>query len=182
MAGSDGGGRDEGASPQRCTPRGPRERAARDLRFSQGIIDSLDASLCVLDGEGTIVAVNRAWREFAALQGGTEQRTGPGVNYLAICQEAAAQGEADAVRVAEGIRRVLADGQVGFEHLYRMGEDYFIVRIASLDTDEEGGATFGGDPSGRLRHQAHGGGHASGPGRGRAGQPGQVGIPLRHEP
>lgn len=139
MAGSNGWEGDKGDTPEPCADRTQRVRAARDLRFSQGIIDSLDASLCVLDPEGTIVAVNRAWREFAALQGGAEQRTGPGVNYLTICREAAAQGEADAVKVAEGIRRVLADGQDKFQHLYRMGEDYFIVRIASLDTDEEGG-------------------------------------------
>ncbi|MBK1690884.1 ATP-binding protein [Ectothiorhodospira mobilis] len=120
---------------RREAERALRAREAKDLRFSQGIIDSLDASLCVLDSEGTIVAVNRAWREFAALQGASEQRTGPGVNYLAICQEAAARGEADAVKVAEGIHRVLADGQAQFEHLYPMGEDYFIVRIAPLEMD-----------------------------------------------
>ncbi|MFP4244947.1 MAG: PAS domain S-box protein [Ectothiorhodospira sp.] len=115
-----------------------REREARDLRFSQGIIDSLSATLCVLDEQGTIVAVNRAWREFAALQGASERRTGPGVNYLAICHKAAEEGEADAAKVAEGIQRVLADGQAIYEHTYGMGSDHFIVRISPLHGGEAG--------------------------------------------
>lgn len=52
------------------------------------VLDVLPAHLCVLGAGGEILWVNRAWREFAAENGGLPERTGIGSNYLQACRPA----------------------------------------------------------------------------------------------
>ena len=63
--------------------------ALRESRaFAQSILDSVDAEIAVIDGEGKIVAVNAAWSRFSdenAKDSRSAVRTAPGVNYLNIC-------------------------------------------------------------------------------------------------
>jgi PAS domain S-box-containing protein len=88
-----------------------RNRAAETLRrreeLQRAILASLAPHIAVLDRTGSIVAVNPAWESFARDNGGSPERTGVGVNYLAICEAAAGTGAAEAIRAAEGIRAVL---------------------------------------------------------------------------
>ncbi len=52
------------------------------------IVEALPAQVALLDTQGLIISVNRAWRQFAeanALQG---KRCGIGVNYLDVCDGA----------------------------------------------------------------------------------------------
>ena len=69
-----------------------RVEAREDLRraadFWQGTMDSLAAHVAVLDGAGAIVAVNRAWRRFAARDGAGNGAIGE--RYVAPGQEARA--------------------------------------------------------------------------------------------
>ena len=69
-------------------------------------LDALEAQICVLDANGTILVVNKAWGDFAVANGGSIERSGIGVNYLEICDRAAAQGDTNAVMAAQGIRAV----------------------------------------------------------------------------
>ena len=48
-------------------------------------VDGLPAPLCVLDAQGQILLVNRAWRRFALDNGGDPARSAEGTNYLAAC-------------------------------------------------------------------------------------------------
>ncbi len=76
------------------------------------VLDSLSAHIAVLDGEGTITAVNAAWRRYAERNGGNAVCL-PGVNYLAVCRRASAgAGWADANAALEGVARVLG-GEAG---------------------------------------------------------------------
>ena len=88
------------------------EAAAANLReserFNRATLDALGAQVAVLDAEGTILATNTAWREFARENGGDPRETGEGVNYLGVCERAAAAGDRDAAEVVAGIRRVIA--------------------------------------------------------------------------
>src|SRR5689334_11621089 len=59
---------------------------------SRTVLDSLTAHLAVLDLSGTIVAVNRAWRNFAAANAPDGAHVSEGANYLRVCDEA--EGEA----------------------------------------------------------------------------------------
>ena len=72
------------------------------------IVNSLSAHVAVLDEKGVIVKTNRAWREFG-LQNGMEGRPDSiGVNYLDICEMAAADGEREGELVAIGIEKILS--------------------------------------------------------------------------
>ena len=78
------------------------------------VLDSLPTHIAHLDDEGTIVSVNRAWREFGMANGArTEQAISVGVNYLAVC---AAHSDDASARVAyEGVAAVLAGTSEKFE-------------------------------------------------------------------
>src|SRR5689334_10702868 len=45
------------------------------------VLDALATHIAVLDEAGTIIAVNRAWREFGRANGATAQQVSEGVNY-----------------------------------------------------------------------------------------------------
>jgi len=82
------------------------------------VLDSLLEPIAVLDQNGVIGAVNAAWRQLAWIHGGGSEAASPiGVNYLSICDRAAAtpNGEEGAI-AAEGIRAVM-DGRRSEFHL-----------------------------------------------------------------
>jgi len=84
------------------------------------VLDSLPEPIAVLDQNGVIGAVNAAWRQFAWINGGGSEATSPiGVNYLSICDQAAAtpNGEEGAL-AAEGIRAVMDGRRVEFHLEY----------------------------------------------------------------
>ena len=99
------------------TERKPVEIALRESEaFTIGVLDALTAHIAVLDPHGTIVAVNRAWRRFAADSDAPESLVKAlGANYLAVC-EAAPGGdrgeEAEAART--GIHAVLSGARDRF--------------------------------------------------------------------
>lgn len=83
---------------------------------SQALIDALTAHVALVDRSATIVAVNRAWRQFADANGGCLPEHGIGQNYLALldgmrrCTPHTAKEVEDATtarRVAAGLRQVL---------------------------------------------------------------------------
>jgi|GEM_PF-6036819 len=74
-------------------------------------LDALSAEVALLDGSGRIVAVNRAWRDFARLNGFQCVDAGVGTNYLAICDGATGNAETEALTIAAGLRAVLAGQQ-----------------------------------------------------------------------
>ena len=63
-------------------------------------LDSLSAHIAVLDGHGTIVAVNKAWRQFARESGYVGHDFGVGLNYLSVC-EAGAQLSREAAKLPQ---------------------------------------------------------------------------------
>jgi len=72
-------------------------------RFAKAALDALGAHVAILDQQGVIVAVNRAWRKFAESNEGDMERTVEGANYLEICERSGG----DAMRVVAGIRAVM---------------------------------------------------------------------------
>ncbi|MBI5109041.1 MAG: PAS domain S-box protein [Rhodocyclales bacterium] len=77
-------------------------------RFTHAALDSLSAHIAVLENAGCILLANRAWREFAEQNGLPADRAGKGVNYLDVCDRAAAQGVGEAATAAALIRELLA--------------------------------------------------------------------------
>ncbi|MBK7261772.1 MAG: PAS domain S-box protein [Rubrivivax sp.] len=104
--------------------------------FMRATLDSLPASIAIIDQAGTIVAVNRGWREFAAENAGTSAGTCDGANYLDVCDRAVGDGEADGRAMAEGIRQLLAGkgDVVGFEYACHSPtqQRWFVGRVSRM--------------------------------------------------
>lgn len=100
-------------------------------QFALHTLDALPESTCVLDTNGTIVAVNRTWREFAP--DSAHASTGVGSNYLAECKNGEGDVRATADGLAAGIRSVL-QGEIetyGDEYCCYIDDDqrWFSVRV-----------------------------------------------------
>ncbi len=92
-----------------------RHRSHHRLRESEQLLlstlDALSAHIAILEPFGTIIALNRAWMEFATTNDGDSAVVGLGANYLAVCDASAAAGDGLAASVGEGIRAVI-DGTI----------------------------------------------------------------------
>lgn len=78
-----------------------------DHDLADRVLDSLTAEIAVLDSDGTICAVNEAWRRFARENSGEPEATGIGVNYLDTCRSASGIDSIFAEHARQGIERVL---------------------------------------------------------------------------
>jgi diguanylate cyclase (GGDEF)-like protein len=106
------------------------------------LLDAMPDATAVLDRNGTIVAVNRAWRMFSVDNGGIPDRTGIGANYFAVCERAASAGCEDAAAVVQCLRSVLAGGTIEAELEYpcpapAIGR-WFVLRVTRIAGDEPG--------------------------------------------
>ncbi len=79
-------------------------------------LDALSAEVALLNSSGTVIAVNRAWREYARENGYQSDDAGVGSNYLAICDAAEGPSSHEAHAVAAGLRAVLS-GQKSSTHV-----------------------------------------------------------------
>jgi PAS domain S-box-containing protein len=94
---------------------------AREL--SLAIMDSVAAQIAVLDRDGTIIAVNAAWRRFSGdngcVPGEPAPNTGIGSNYLSVCRtEPEVEMSAEARLTRDGILAVLHGKVPQFEFEY----------------------------------------------------------------
>jgi PAS domain S-box-containing protein len=89
------------------------EEKASDC-FASSILDALTAHIAVLDENGTIVAVNKAWRDFAAANPPVTGNVCQGSDYLAVCNAAEGEDRLQALAFSEGIREVMEGRQKVF--------------------------------------------------------------------
>jgi PAS domain S-box-containing protein len=82
------------------------------------IFDSLTAHIAVLDENGTIIAVNKAWRDFAAANPPVTGNVCQGADYLAVCDAAEGEDRLQALAFSEGIRAVMKGRQKVFSLEY----------------------------------------------------------------
>jgi two-component system sensor histidine kinase/response regulator len=85
-------------------------------QFVEKTLDTLTASVCVLDETGCIIYVNQAWRDFGRRNGYLAADSGLGMNYLNICDQASENP--DAQRIAHCLRKLLSGKSVNFETEY----------------------------------------------------------------
>ena len=117
----------------------PAETGIPDLHRAalEAALEHLPSHICILDSSGSIVAVNRAWRDFSAGNGGRESLTCQGSNYLEVCDAAA--GDSHAARFASGLREVLQGQRAAFDFEYPCHAPHelrwFAVRVRDLGTE-----------------------------------------------
>src|SRR3954468_5328277 len=68
-------------------------------RLGSALWDVFPGHVALLNRDGVIVSVNRAWRQFGLERGGSVT-TGLGVDYLEVCERAAEQDEPGAAEAA----------------------------------------------------------------------------------
>jgi signal transduction histidine kinase/DNA-binding response OmpR family regulator/HPt (histidine-containing phosphotransfer) domain-containing protein len=87
-------------------------------RFANSTVDALSAHLTILDETGTIIAVNKSWRDFGTDNNGIAIRSGIGTNYLAVCEQVKGCWSDGAAEMAAGIRTVIRGDEDQFTHEY----------------------------------------------------------------
>ena len=133
-------------------PAAPAVRAEDDRhhQLARGLLNAWQGPVCVIDSDSRIVAVNQAWNDVAALNGGTAESCGTGASYLEVCERAAARASGldriDAGLVAHGIQQVLAGSLDHFSHDYAgpspSRSRYFSVRVTPASIDDGPGAVI----------------------------------------
>jgi len=107
--------------------------------FTQTVLDGLSTQICVIDAQGIIVSVNRAWRAFNRANGGERFDLNEGADYLAVCRHFSLAGTPDIAAAPEfvaGLKSVMAGDLASFEFEYPCHglteQRWFIVRMARL--------------------------------------------------
>ena len=78
--------------------------------FARSTLNSLSVHIAVVDWSGTIIPVNKAWREFAQAKGATEN-VSEVANYLQAYESTTGSESQEAVAFVERIRSVLSGEQ-----------------------------------------------------------------------
>ena len=119
-----------------------RQRLASD-RLRQSVLDVLPSQIAVLDREGRILTVNRAWTELAEQMGGPlDIEETPGLAALAACRWSGKEPSAEALAAARGIHEVIQRKTSHFSVEYPCdtpeGQRWFLMRVLPLDGEREG--------------------------------------------
>ncbi|MCB1747084.1 MAG: PAS domain-containing protein, partial [Gammaproteobacteria bacterium] len=132
------------------------ERLRQSAELLQAVEDSIGDQLAVLDADGTILAVNAAWRDFTVAAGGAadDAPLGLGSSYLGVCA-AAGDLEPGAGRAAAGIRAVLAGEREKFDLEYLCdapdGPRWFVMTVTPLRTAAGGAVVVHSDITARKQ-------------------------------
>jgi two-component sensor histidine kinase len=124
-------------------PKHAQETLMTSEAFTQMVINALTDHIAVLDAQGTITAVNDAWERFGRANGTSSLvYTGVGLNYLAVCEQAAATGEQTAREALLGLQAVLRGTCAKFALEYPCHapteERWFLLRATPLPPQEGG--------------------------------------------
>jgi signal transduction histidine kinase/CBS domain-containing protein/CheY-like chemotaxis protein/HPt (histidine-containing phosphotransfer) domain-containing protein len=88
--------------------RATRQALHESERFARSTLDALSARVVVLDEQGAVIAVNRAWRDWAATRPPPPFGTVEGGNYLEACTQPEGAEARPAVELAAGLRAIIA--------------------------------------------------------------------------
>jgi diguanylate cyclase (GGDEF)-like protein/PAS domain S-box-containing protein len=90
---------------------------------ARAALDALRGETAIVDAEGTIIAVNEAWRQFAREHNAADLAIAVGMNYLHVLEKAAQSGEPGVEVILAGTRRVLTGVQPRFrtDYLFAQG-------------------------------------------------------------
>lgn len=86
--------------------------------YLRAFVDSHSTAVAVLNGFGTILYVNRAWREFAGQHGFDANPYGVGSNYLSVRRTTTDTSIKESSQIADGVDKVLLGRMNEFQHEY----------------------------------------------------------------
>ena len=110
-----------------------KENLGRLHAFLQSTLDALAIRIAILDGGGTILAVNAEWRCFDGVDPMVGRCCDVGANYLGACEAGEPPLGAETAAVAAGIREVMTRQREEFSREYPRevhdGRRWFNVRV-----------------------------------------------------
>lgn len=110
--------------------------------FASAVIDALVSQLCVVDRNGIIVAVNRAWLNFKCENSIGALQSDVGLPYLRICKDATGPGSEEGMPFAAGLQSVLSGKSEIFEMEYPCHSPtqnrWFLGRVTPLRAAQKG--------------------------------------------
>jgi PAS domain S-box-containing protein len=146
---------------QDVTERKQAEAALQEsYQFNQTVLDSMSEHIAVLDQDGQIIAVNRAWQRFAQTNSeiGDQQIMHTGMNYLAVCRNASGPFSDLASAALEGIEAVLKGSRSSFILEYPchspQEERWFLMSVTPLPTSRGGAVIAHLDITARKQAEA----------------------------
>jgi hypothetical protein len=97
---------------------GNEEQVSSWTKIFGSLFDATPAQVALLDQHGTILKVNKAWRDFGREHGLPPGYIFEGKNYLRICESAAERGEPSSQRAYLGLLEVLRTQRPKFTMVY----------------------------------------------------------------
>jgi PAS domain S-box-containing protein len=76
--------------------------------FASSALDALSSSISIIDGDGFIIAVNKAWRSFAEANHPQPELVCEGANYFEVCDSAQWPDAAQAAEFAAALRAMIS--------------------------------------------------------------------------
>lgn len=137
----------------------------QDVFAAQVILDSFHDTIAILDSDGNIMAVNKAWERFAQESCPPDclERTGVGMNYLQVCKDAQGISAEQAPDAFVGIEAVLQGAQPFFTLEYpcfsSTRQNWYLMHVTPLEQNS-GAAVIHIDITERKQrelalHEAH---------------------------
>lgn len=111
--------------------------------LTNNLLSSLNSHIAVIDKDGYILKVNKAWMEFAIQNGIHDiKRVGVGANYLqTLLDSMRYSNNADAEFVYDGIEKIINSQSLIFQHEYRCDSEFeerWFLMTASKLTESNG--------------------------------------------
>lgn len=112
---------------------------AESRQFLEETLDALPAHIAVINREGVILVVNRAWRDFVAANEYSETILGVGTNYLESCERSVySDSWEEGSKAAQGIREVVDGAADIFEMEYPSHtpseKKWFLMRVNRFES------------------------------------------------
>ena len=108
--------------------------------FLYSTLDALSARIAILDETGSIIAVNKAWRDFAGANDAKPDAMVEGADYLHACDAAEGEAAERAKVFGSGIRDVIHGRIAFFEKEYPFHDDtherWFLGRVTPFPENE----------------------------------------------
>ncbi len=109
--------------------------------FNKGVLSSISTHITVIDKSGTLIAVNKAWDDFAKANGPVHlSDTSVGSNYFTVCKNAIASGENDVKQTLDGILSVFNKEKPSFQLEYPCHspekERWYILNVSPFGEDD----------------------------------------------
>ena len=86
--------------------------------YLPAILNAIHSGVAVLDESGTILYVNRAWRQLSARRSLAHDSCGVGASYLEICRQVSGAPPDEVPAMTEGITRILLRRELEFHWEY----------------------------------------------------------------